>query len=224
MGKIEFDYATDTGFIEEIKRYHLEKPSEIRSYLGMSEIGDSCLRRLWFKAHRRRVESSPDNPWLPRIFEHGHFTEEKIINELKAMGHAITDQQKELTALDGQVKGHIDGIIKYKGRLRLLEIKSANDAGFKKLKTKTVMSDRRYYAQLQLYMGRLGLGTAIFIVENKNNQELYVERVHYVRERENEFLEIAESILAAQAPGPRLEKKTECYFCGFACHCKEENE
>jgi hypothetical protein len=158
---------------------------------------------------------------LARIFAHGDVVENKLIGELEQSGFTITDRQTEFQALDGRVKGHCDGVIEYRKKRRILEIKSANDAAFKKFVAKGCYSNPRYYGQVQLYMGRAGMTTAIFIVENKNTQELYVEKIYYNRAVEFGLLAKAERILELRQPDPPLPKERNggCFLCDLKAIC-----
>jgi CRISPR/Cas system-associated exonuclease Cas4 (RecB family) len=210
--KKKYDFRLTVSIEDKLReKFKTDKPPR-RKYLGMSEIGDPCTRRLWLKYHGDTEEVSYE---LGRIFNQGNWTERKIIEELKNAGYTVKGEQTEYTALDGRFQGHIDGIIEYGKKDRILEIKSLNDASFRKMKAYGIEAFPRYYAQVQMYMDRSGLNSAVFICENKNNQELYMEKVILDRDAVYDLWHRAERILVQQEPDPPLPAKenSACYLC-----------
>lgn len=96
-----------------------------RLYLGMSEIGDSCERKLW--ASFRCVTKDLTPSWLADAAYCGHMAEDVMIDRIKKIDgiEFITegfgsdlDQkdrssgQLEFSDFNGHFKGHPDGLIK----------------------------------------------------------------------------------------------------------------
>ena len=112
------------------------------------------------------------------------------------------------------IYGHIDGIIRYDGDPHILEIKSANDASFKKLKKcqSYEVWQPKYKAQIHGYMHATGIHDAVVIVYNKNNSELYSEKIEYNFNYMNALLKfVTESVTATSVPQLFCGDKTAKY-------------
>ena len=193
-----------------------------RGYLGMSSIGDPCERKLWLDLNGQPRE--PFSGQLCRILQNGHDREKRIIEELKIPGHEVDGTQMEFSEFE-LFKGHCDGIISGLTKTtgpHVLEIKTANAASFKKMKTCGIKTaSPKYWAQIQCYMGYAGLKRGQFIVENKNNQELYPETVEFEEETFNALRAKAERIIKAQEAPARIFQpgSAECDRCNFSSNC-----
>lgn len=62
-------------------------PLEFRNHLGISEIGDACNRRLYYKFHWMFQEQFDGR--MRRLFARGHREEEKYINYLEGIGFKV---------------------------------------------------------------------------------------------------------------------------------------
>jgi hypothetical protein len=192
-----------------------------RSYLGMSEIGDPCERKLWLHYNKAPKEVGGQ---LARVYSQGHRTEAKIIQELERMGYPITERQGQFEDYSGRFRGHCDGVINYKSSFRILEIKSANDAMFKKFESQGALAEPRYYAQLQMYMSYSGYESALFLVENKNNQKIFAEIARYFEPDAIELKEKARRILDALKPPDPVDKASDCFLCDVKWACQNFDE
>jgi hypothetical protein len=192
---------------------------DVRNYLGMSGIGDGCDRKLWLK-----VNGYPEHQLegrIARVFDMGHAVEARVKAVFREAGYEITDEQLEFVDFDGRFRGHCDGIIRgITQKPHILEIKSANDESFKKFKKQGLNSKPVYYDQLQCYMGYSGLERGLFVVENKNSQDLYVERVYFDPPRFEEIKVKAAKLLSANYP-PTIDNDypycNTCEFGGAVC-------
>lgn len=154
-----------------------------RSRLGLSEIGHKCKRYLWYKYHSIASDKVPDGRVL-RLFKLGNIIEDAVIDDLKAAGFNVFGSQEEIEFNSGGVNliGHIDGKItglKQSSKTHLLEIKTSNDKRFKQLlKLRSYEKwDEKYKAQIHSYMLGSGLERCLVAVYNKNNSDLYTERI-----------------------------------------------
>jgi uncharacterized protein YfbU (UPF0304 family) len=183
-----------------------------RNYLGMSEIGSSCEAKLWLKYNGyqgNRIEGR-----IARVFDMGNSVETRVIADLIEAGYEIDGQQLSFEDFDGKFKGHCDGIIyKVTQKPHILEIKSANAESFKNFQRKGIGCKPAYEAQVHCYMGYAGLTRALFVVENKNNQQLYMERVHFNSEIFQTMREKAWRILHLTTRPIGLD--TECFWCDY---------
>jgi len=152
----------------------IEIPQERRPHLGASMLGHNCKRYLWYSFHwayENHVHAK-----LNRIFRIGDATEDLIVADLARVGMPVTDNQVRVVGYLGHGGGSIDGRIGDS----LFEAKSMNVSNFNKVKKQGVKAGfPTYYTQVQYYMGKLGLDTCIFVVMNKNTQELYIETIDF---------------------------------------------
>ena len=150
-----------------------------RQYLGLSEIGHKCPRWLWYAHHI--TPSKPVEGRIIRLFRTGNIIEDAIISDLESIGIEVTDRQREVVIVNGNItlKGHIDGIASGK----LLEIKSASEKYFKQLlKVGYEKWNPKYKAQAHVYMVLCDLEECMVVVENKNDSNLYIETLKLDRD------------------------------------------
>jgi len=199
------------------------KNKQPREYLGCSMVGDECSRRVWYDYHQ------PDPKYdarLERIFDAGNMYEEYMIGLLRLAGIKVWDvwgpenKQYGVSFLNGGLKGHCDGVGKgfpESDKPHLLEFKSAKNTMFNQLKKKGVKAfSSRYFYQVQLYMHGLNLEKCFFMAINKDNKELYAERIDYDKSEAEFIIGVAEEVLYNPAPLPRAFKITD-YRCKNYC-------
>lgn len=126
----------------------------------------------------------------------------------------------------GKFAGSIDGIVlgipEAPKTPHLLEIKTANDKSFKQmLKQGVEHSKHQHYCQMQVYLGALDLKRALYVVVNKNTDEIYTERCEFDNRVYQSLLEKAERIVTSDAPLERCES-FECRWCEFKKICNWE--
>ena len=198
-----------------------------RPYLGMSSLGHSCNRYLWY-TFRWCYEPEKITARKLRLFSRGHKEESSVISMLTSVGIEVYDEQLEAIAGYGHIKGHIDGkaigVIEAPKTVHLLEIKTANDASHKKLcKNGIKNSNTVYFVQMQLYMHYFKLTRALFVSVNKNNDSLYIERVEFESTVSKEYIEKGEGILLSELPPDKQFAPTwyECKWCAAMAICHE---
>ena len=196
------------------KRANSEAP---RLYLGMSEIGDPCTRRLWLKYHG--VPREPVSGQLARIFHQGNLTEAAVMDDLLAIGIEVGGAQREFQGREGRFRGHCDGVAVLRGQKHILEIKSANNASFEKFVKDGIACNRKYLYQVQCYMSYSSIMRALFIVENKNNQDLYTEVVKYDEKIALEIEDIADRITTQRLPDDKVANTNICFRCEVKDSC-----
>jgi CRISPR/Cas system-associated exonuclease Cas4 (RecB family) len=180
--------------VEAIDAAYESAPREdARQYIGASVIGRAC--DAFIALSLRGFPEDPVSPKLKRIFAMGHIIEDIVIEDLQKAGIAvmardpITRKQHHFEAMGGHVKTNLDGLYELPdGSLRIVEIKSMNDASWSKFKTDGVRSSHRhYYDQMQMMMGLSGITSALFIAYNKNTS-LYHAQIVEFDEMDWEFL------------------------------------
>ena len=209
----------------------LQGDSNLRPYLGMSQLGHSCERFLWYSF--RWCYSDDVSARMFRLFNRGHREEPAIISLLNRVGIHIYDEQGEVVAVHGHVKGHYEGIlsgvIEAPKTPHLAEFKTMNDKAFKDITKQGVkLSKPQHYAQMQMYMRKIPLTRALYVAVNKNDDSLYIERVYADDTVANSLFERAESIVLSEEPPEKRYKKTwyECKWCSASgiCHNGKEVE
>lgn len=197
-----------------------------RPYLGMSKIGHSCNRYLWYSFRWAYKEEL--TPRQIRLFNRGHREEEQVVKMLESVGIECWGDQDEVVMAFGHCKGHRDGacrgVLEAPKTDHLLEIKTMNDKNYKDLvKSKEVrMAKPIYYAQTQIYMRRFCLTRALFVAVNKNDDSIYIERVKLDPGFADDLERKAESIILSEGP-PEKQFHSSWYECKWCpargiCH------
>jgi len=189
-----------------------------RPYLGLSQAGDECDRRLWLYQQERTITKRE-----ARIFETGKILEEMILKELKEV-FVIRNRQKEIV-IDEKIKGHVDAV----GYLRndpkknnyLLEIKTMNNRRFTDL-TKGLVP-KEYVAQMNVYMYALKLKSGFLVALNKDTSELFLTQLTLDEMVAQVHINRLKQIVATTQEPDRLSIRglphTICQWCTFKDHC-----
>ena len=158
-----------------------------RRYLGASVAGHECDRYLWL--HFRGLFRERFEGRMYRLFERGRREEEQFIAELRGIGCEVWDrgedgQQFSVSALGGHFGGHLDAVVRgvpdAPKTPHVAEFKTHNDQSFKKLARVGVKDAKpMHYCQMQIYMGMMKLDRALYLSVNKDDDDLYAERVHF---------------------------------------------
>lgn len=216
-------------FLAEVGEIIKEKAEDDndRGYLGMSSIGDPCMRKLWYGFHMAKPREKPSARAL-RIFNTGHIAEGFMIKDLKAVGIQVYGQQEECSAVAGHFKGHIDGkllgVIEAEKTEHLAEFKTHNDKSFNALiKAGSVEKSKPvHYAQMQVYMKYQKLTRALYVAYNKNTSQYYFERVYYNEDHANDLVHKATEIIMSEVAPVKEFGPTwyACKWCNFydICH------
>lgn len=209
--------------------YSTYKNSPPRPHLGASQIGAQCERALWYSYHHCKLPAFSGR--MLRLFETGKREEERIIRELRQAGVYVRDfgndgGQIRFEMFGGKFAGSIDGMVlgipEAPKTEHLLEIKTANDKSYKEMLKKGVEHSKPlHYAQMQVYMGAMDLKRALYVVVNKNTDEIYTERIEFDNRVYKLLLEKAERIVTSDTPLERNES-FECKWCEFQKICNWE--
>jgi hypothetical protein len=220
-----------------------------RDYLGMSSLGNSCARALWYSFHWASPQEQ-HTPRQKRIFNRGDLEEARIISDLKAIGYevfrldsqgnevemtgAIGEEQEELLGFAGHVRGHPDGrvrgVIEAPKTVHLLEMKTAKASKFAEFKKKGVKrTSPTYYSQAQSYMNKMSLTRTLFIVTNKDTEERYYERIPFDKDDALELSRRESIIVTSEEPLEKLSNNRnwiDCKWCNHSgvCHDKKTPE
>ena len=211
-----------------------------RGYLGASEIGDPCARKLWY-GFRMATPRYFDAATLKR-FEDGH-RGEALMAERLAMVPGVTiststpdGSQWGMQAHEGHFRGHCDGFIK--GLLQapvtphVWEHKVVNETKQKKLATlkrekgeKEALAhwDPVYYAQAQVYMHKFELTRHYLTCSSPGERTTVSVRTNYNPEHAANFMQRAKDIIVSDQPPVRLSNDPTNYVCKWCdyhavCH------
>jgi hypothetical protein len=243
--KEQFDLTTVAGRdaiadqiekdIEEFSRlaYLDAKP---RSHLGASEIGESCERRVWFKF--RWIVFEQFNGRMARLFRRGHIEEEKIIELLVGIGFNVQQvdvdgKQVRIVSSNKHFGGSSDSSATLPTRYGvqsiplLLEFKTAKDKYFNAIGNSGVIKSKPvHWIQMCVYGYKLGLQYALYVCENKADDDLIFELLELDWELAKAQEIKAETIIKAYYPPARISNNPsfwECRFCPSLNLCHHLN-
>lgn len=220
---------------EEIIKRSAKKP---RNYLGMSEIGESCWRMLWYR-FRNVIDETLTLKSILAI-EDG-YKQENIMAERLRLVPGIkldtvdpeTGEQFGVKFLGGHFAGHLDGIIS--GILEspktphIWENKAVNEKKFEALKKLILFEgekqalalwDEIYYSQAVIYMKAFKFTRHYMTVESPGGRDYTSCRTESNPKIATALIAKAEAIIKADRPPQRLSENRSFYKCGW-CRMKE---
>jgi len=202
-----------------------------RYYLGASQTGSECLRKIQYDWMR-----DPVFPVRTRdIFARGHFFEGLARQHLVAAGFEFEPKEERLRfqVVDGLFRGHADGIIIAGPALPavcypcLWECKCIKDKGWKAIERDGLVGlYATYAAQVAIYQAYLEVtNPALFTVVNADT----CERLHFSVPFDAQLAQLtsdrAVTIITATKAGELLprayDKPTDwhCKMCAHKEHC-----
>src|SRR6201996_7448819 len=101
----------EDGLEEYSLKIHAQEP---RTHLGISEIGEECKRKLYYKF--RWFEFEKFDGRMQRLFARGHREEERYINYLEGIGCKVyrfdnNGKQFRVNGVMGHYGGSCDGVV-----------------------------------------------------------------------------------------------------------------
>lgn len=212
--------------IEEWSKYAFDDGP--RSHLGASIIAKPCDRDIWYSW--RWFKHHQFGGTLQRLFQDGHWYEQRFIEMLTGIGCKITQvaedgEQQRIYAVQGHFGGSTDGGAKLPERYGvvaqlgdfLLECKTMNTANFGKFHD-AKESKPQHWGQMCVYGVKLGLRYAIYLIVNKNNSEIYIEIVELDWEYGQNLINKGEWIIFSQVPPPKISNNPSDYRCKLCDH------
>lgn len=214
------------------------KSQDKRNYLGGSQIGVECSRRSQYYV-MLADEREAVQPRIQRIFDVGNTLEGYMADLLRNAGFDVRTAKPDgdqwgFSLADGRVQGHVDGVIMgYNGTIRkmefpcLVEFKTAKASTFRKFLLDGLMVNNSvYYSQVQFYQHNMNLlNDALFIMMNKDTQDMYYELVPHNPAHAERLVDKAADILDAidgetLMPRAYVDKNNiGCKFCDFRDRC-----
>ena len=201
-----------------------------RPHLGGSLIGDGCERKLWYTF--RWARKIKHDGRLLKLFGRGHSEEFIFVRELRGVGVEVleidpaTGRQWTINDVRGHFGGSFDAVAKGLKEApetwHLVEMKTHNDKSFQDMLKKGVEKSKyQHFCQMQVYMYLGGLERAYYLAVNKNNDELYSERIKLDVAIAKRLVAKAERII--DAPEPPLPAYSAdwylCKWCDFNEQC-----
>jgi len=193
--------------------------------LGMSTLGEDCVRKMWYRF--RWAKQGNITRRIQRLFDAGHLYEDQVIKSLVEAGMEVTDQQDMLLGWAGHIVGYIDGVVTNVPEApktpHLLEVKTMNDRNFKEFKKKGIQkSHPKYYSQAQAYCGKKKLTRILFACINKNDSELWTERLHFDDDHYRFIMNRGMDVVGSELAPPNViadRGNFACRFCDYSDIC-----
>jgi hypothetical protein len=212
------------------RHYETSADRQGRPHLGASEIGHECDRYLWLSF--RWAKPADFDGRMLRLFDSGNHQEPRLIADLRAIGVEVSDRdadgkQWRFDAVGGHFGGSMDaavlGLPEAPKTWSVAEFKTANAKSFAVMTKKGVKEAQpKHWQQMQLYMGWSGMKRAIYIVVNKDTDDIYTERIEFEKDAFDQAIQRAERIITAPEPAVTIADSAEgftCKFCRFKDQC-----
>lgn len=204
-----------------------------RTHLGISEIGEPCMRKLYYKFHWCFIQEYDGR--MLRLFKRGHREEERFINYLEGLGCEVqrfdeNGKQFRVSGVMGHYGGSCDGIAitpwaPKDGRFKFLcEFKTHNQKSFDKYLSEGVHKSKpMHYDQMCGYGCKMNINFGIYFPENKNTDEIKVKTIRLDHERGMQLERKAEEIITAKEPPPKISENPAYFSCKYCdavdiCH------
>lgn len=204
-------------------------PAEHRNHLGISEIGDPCSRKLWYKFRWFDIEYFDGR--MRRLFARGHREEEKYINYLEGIGCKVyrfdeNGKQFRMTGVMGHYGGSCDGVVItpwFPDTPMVAEFKTHNTKSFTfYIRDGLAKSKPRHLDQMNCYGQKLNIRYGLYFPENKNDDDIQVTPIKLDWNRASQLEAKANEIINASTAPNRISNNPayfECQYCNFKEHC-----
>lgn len=206
-----------------------------RSHMGASIIGKECSREIWYSF--RWAKKPEFDAQLLRLFNRGHLEEARFIAMLLNIGVLVyqsdeNGKQYRISAAGGHFGGSGDGVAigisDVQGDIPvLLEFKTSAEKAFKLLKANGVEHVKHeHFVQMQVYMYKMGLPAALYMVVNKNNDELYGEIIEFNQAVGAEYINRGEQLVFYKTPPTKVRESESwlpCKWCDYKAICHRDD-
>lgn len=212
--------------------YERTAENRLSRRLGASQIGKECDRAIWYDFRWSGVEEKTGR--MLRLLETGNLEEPRFVRDLQRIGCEVQDrnpetkEQWEFSGVDGHLVCKLDaaalGIPEAPKTWHAVSMKTASEKSFKEIKAKGVQKAKpEHYAQCCVELALSGLKRHLYIVRNKNTDELYAERFRWeeVRSDAEKLLERAKRIVDLKRPPDRIADAEDfkCKWCQHHDRC-----
>lgn len=201
-----------------------EAANEHYDSLGISVglAATECDRSLWYTfrwcSHPEKVPGRNLS-----IFRTGDMWEDRLVDDLRAIGVDVYGQQDRIRLIGGHIRGKCDGkgvgLPEAPKTEHLFEFKSSNEKSFKLIQKYGCKKAKiLHYGQVQLGMYAFGLTRAGYMVVNKNTDERYFERIEYDVDWTLRLMARLERIINSPEPPSRVSENPDFFGCAFCQH------
>jgi hypothetical protein len=205
-----------------------------RNHMGASGIGSKCARAIWYGF--RWVTDKQHDGRLLRLFNRGHLEEARFIAMMLMIGvkvwqHDENGKQFTISDAGGHFGGSGDGVALGIPDLDpdtpvLLEFKTSALKQFESVKKKGVREAKfEHYVQMQVYMRKMGIAVALYMVVCKNNDELYAEIVTLDTRTADTFINRGVELVFTPQPPKKISNSPawfECKWCDHYAVCHKD--
>lgn len=203
-----------------------------RKHMGASVIGRECPRAIWYSFRWAYLKQHISR--MRRLFNRGHLEEGRFIALLLMIGvevyqHDENGKQFRISDAGGHFGGSGDGVAYGipdldPGTPALLEFKTSAEKAFVKVKANGVQVEKpEHFAQMQVYMTKMGLSVALYMIINKNTDEIHAELIRLEADVADHFINKGQKLVFTREPPPRISESPSWYKCKFCdmkpvCH------
>ena len=223
--------TTTKQAIEEAFLIKNARRNKRRGHLGLSSAGKMCARELWY-GFRWALGSEDANARLQRLWRRGDREEDWFIELLQNAGitvFAADENGRQFTTLfaNGHGGGSLDAVLvntpEFGAEPVLGEFKTHNDRSFAYLVANGLLRAHfTHYVQMQMYMKKFSLKNGLYFAVNKNDDELFIEKIAYCPLIADRYYARLKEIIFMPMPPPRVAtspSKWSCVFCDYKHMC-----
>jgi len=218
------DGAQPNTAVSILRGYERSSNERHRLHLGASIIGGECARKLWYTLHWADREKLTGQKL--RLFGSGHLQEPRLIEDLRRVGVQVEDfdpqgGQWTFRTLSGHFGCSMDaaalGLPEAPKTWHVCEFKGLNQKNFDKVvKEGCKKAKPEHHAQMMVNMGMSGMKRALYLVVNKNTDELHSERIEFDKTEFDRLVARAEGIIRATEPPARISDDPTKFPCGWS--------
>lgn len=172
-----------------------------------------------------------------RLFARGNLEEPLLSQDLRNAGVNVMDtdpdtgKQWEFSALGDHFVCKLDGagvgFIEAPTAWHVIEYKTHSDKSFNEVqRTGAEKAKPEHWAQMQVGMGLSGIDRAMYVAINKNNDDIYLERVPLDKKAYTRLMQRAKEIIFAGDPPERIQGASmafwKCKMCDYRNVCHDE--
>lgn len=228
-----------------------------RSHLGASFIGRECERMLWYNfrwVSKVKFSGRMQRLFNRGHLEEGRMIALLLTIGAEVYQQDENGKQFRISYFGGHYGGSGDGVVLNipdvpAGMPVVGEYKTHNDKSFKKLAGtnwddfhESIINGKmdvhftgvgvkeakpEHWVQMQAYMRKMGIATALYLAVNKNDDHIYAELVYLDSAVADSYVERASRVIPIHVPPPMINKSLGwygCKFCDYKPVCKQGYE
>ena len=197
----------------------------LRPHMGASLIGRECDRAKWYGF--RWTTKMQHEARLLRLFGRGHREEAPLTQLMRDAGIKVLtvdpNTGRQFDFKDGHFGGSMDGacvgVPEAPKTWHVIEYKTASLKMFNKLIAEGVkLAKPEHYAQMQVYMLKMGLTRALYVTVCKDDDRLHIERIDLDTDFAQSMVDKAQWIISLPTPPDGISTDPTYYLCKFCDH------